>query len=100
MQCTVEAFILSKSLWMIDTGMKKTDTQADQPDSKRRVRFIASTSPGATVISQETLRETVATKDRTEVFLDRCIGLISTGIECNSIPGVIIEHGQRMAASL
>jgi hypothetical protein len=75
-QCAMEAFILSKSLWMTDAGVTKPDAKTDHPHTEFGVGIVATTAPRAAVVGQHTLRETITPKRGDQMLLDGFPALI------------------------
>ena len=98
LEATVETLILAQGLRMIGTGIGYANAEPDQPGHQRRIRAVQGIAPRRAVIHGNALWQSVATEAGGQMRLHRMTLFVDARLQAQVKTGMIVEHGQRMAA--
>src|ERR1700674_289130 len=94
----MKAFVLALGLRMVGPAVRHAHAQAHKPYRKRRERAATGITPGSAIVHEHRIGQPVTSKHRDQAFARRPILLRAAGLHAQSVTGMVVDHGQRMAA--
>src|SRR5262249_2967979 len=80
-------------------AVQHLDAEPHQPRSESGVRLIAPVPPRRTIVCENCERQSVMPEYRHQLHPNSGVSLVAAGPDRQRIAGMIVDHGQRMAAA-
>jgi len=101
LQRAMETLLLAVGLRVIGTAMAEADSQTDQPQSQfSHLPGVAWRTPRRPVIEVHPNRQAVAAEGGFQMFAHGLRPRVAAGLQNEVVAGMVVEYGQRRAASL
>src|SRR4029077_20752479 len=95
----MEALVLAHGLGKVGPAVADGDAQTDEPDTQRVIGMLGPIALGRAVVGDDLARQPEALEGFVQMTAHSLRSLVGAGRQAEREAGVIVEHGQRMAAS-
>src|SRR6185295_11379162 len=96
----MKAFVFTLGLRMMWTGMRNTNTEAQEPDTQTGEVVATTGTPGRTIVTGDRSRQAVKAKDFDQGCLGNVSGVSGAGLQGDGKARVVIQNGQRVTTSV
>src|SRR5580692_2132855 len=96
LQAAVEPFVLAPALWMIGPAVDRPDAKLEKPHRKLGPGVFKSEAPGATIVDEHRIRQSVTVERRLEMSAYRRASFVVTSCQAQGKARVVVQRRQRV----